>query len=390
MSVRVLPRTQAAEPVAPPRVRRWNERFARLRLPPLFVLIVVLPIALAAIYEFFIASPRYVSEARFIVRAPQQQTTVGLGGFLQSVGIGQSEDQAYAVHEYIMSREAIADLVKNHHFLEMLDRPGSDFVTKFPRPFEGRSMEALYAAYPRYVTVGHDSITGVSTLRVKLFRPQDAQEVANALLQGGEDLVNRLNDRAAADAVAQAQHELALSEDTVLQDQRNLTAFRNREGLVDPSRSSAAGLELVTKLTGEMQTLQAERAGLAATAPKDPQLPVLDSRIKGYQREIAAQNAAMAGETTSLAPKIGQYEDLTLQRDFADKLVANAAASLDEARQDARRKRLYLEPVVSPNLPDAATLPHRWASLGLVIVSAFIVYAMVALIIAAFQEHRQS
>jgi len=34
--------------------------------------------------------------------------------------------------------------------------------------------------------VGYDSTTGISTLRVEAFRPGDAHDIANALLDSGE------------------------------------------------------------------------------------------------------------------------------------------------------------------------------------------------------------
>ncbi|MBS4105025.1 hypothetical protein KFZ73_27795, partial [Tsukamurella paurometabola] len=40
------------------------------RAPWPFIVIVLIPTLLAAIYYLFIAAPRYVSEAQFIVRAP--------------------------------------------------------------------------------------------------------------------------------------------------------------------------------------------------------------------------------------------------------------------------------------------------------------------------------
>ncbi|MHB8530312.1 MAG: chain-length determining protein [Caulobacteraceae bacterium] len=390
MTVHVSPRPKLvdADLQTPPPVAEW--KLLLRRIPPLFLAVVVAPILAGAVYYLLIASPMYVSEARFIVRAPTQPQTVGLGCILQGVGIGQTEDQAFAVHEYIMSRDAIQDLQQRHNLRAVLARPGADFLERFPRPLESSSNEELYHAYPRFVKVGHDSTTGVSTLRVSLFRPADAQAVAAALLDGGEALVNRLNDRAAHDAVAESGKQVIEAEAAVGVAQRALTDFRNREHLIDPAKSSAADLELMTKLAGDLATLQAERSGLAATAPQDPQLPGLDSRIKGYERQIDAQNARMAGESGSLAPKISAYEQLVLQRDFAEKLLASATTSLESAREDARRKRLYLERVVNPNLPDAPLLPHRFASIGLIAVSALLAYGMIVLIGAGLKEHRQS
>ncbi len=55
------------------------------RLPIPFVVVVVFPTLIAAIYYLLIASPRYVSETQFVVRAANQSQTSSLGVALQGV-----------------------------------------------------------------------------------------------------------------------------------------------------------------------------------------------------------------------------------------------------------------------------------------------------------------
>jgi capsular polysaccharide transport system permease protein len=360
------------------------------RLPPLFLGIVVAPTIIASIYYLFIASPIYISQAQFVVRAASaQQTPTGLGAVLQGVGLGPAETDSFAVQDYIMSRDAISELEAHQHLREALAAPGSDFLSRFPRPFQRASFENLAQDYPRFVNVTYNSSTGISTLQVKAFRPQDAQQIASALLEGSEQIVNRLNDRADQDAVTETHKEIAEAEMQLAKAEQNLTAFRNRERLIDPTRSSAVNLELMGKLQGDIAALRAERAGIAAAAPKSPDLPGLDDRIRAYEQQADAQQAQMAGETGSLAPMIGEYERLTLERDFADKELATSAAAADQARLEARRKRLYLERIVNPNLADAAVEPHRTQALLTIVVSLLLAYGTVALILAGFREHRQ-
>lgn len=262
-------------------------------------------------------------------------------------------------------------------------------MARFPRPFESARFENLYKNYRRFVTVGYDANTGISTLRVEGFRPEDAREVADALLAGGEGLVNRLNDRAAADAVAEAGRQVVEAEAQSLKAQAALTTFRNRERMIDPDRTSAAGSDLIGKLEAQLVTMRAERAGLAASAPESPQLPVLDRRIAAFESQVQGERLRIAGEANSLAPKMGEYEQLLLQREFAVKSLTAAEAALESARIDARRKQLYLERVVNPNLPDRAEQPHRWMAVFMVAISTLLAYATLALVLAGLREHRQ-
>lgn len=365
------------------------------RIPFMFVAIVAFPTLIAIIYFTFIAAPLYVSDARFVVRSRSEGAPAGLGSVLQSVGqsfgvsFGQSATDAFEVQAYMASRDAAADLIRQHNLRVLLARHEADFWARFPRPFENNSFESLYKNYGRFVTVGYDQQTGISTLRVKAFRARDAQEIAEALLNGGEVLVNRLNDRSMADAVFQAQRQLMEAETRGVVAQATLTAFRNRERMIDPDKSAVGGLELTGKLETQLATLRAERAGLAASAPDSPQLSVLDKRITAFGSQLEMERSRIAGENDSLAPKVGEYERLTLERDLAVKTIESAVASLESARVDARRKQLYLERVVSPNAPDRAEQPQRLYSILTVFAVTLVTYGIIMLFLAGLREHRQ-
>jgi capsular polysaccharide transport system permease protein len=388
MTLRIDPTSSPQTP--PPAGESPVERVRSLiASAPLFIAVVVVPVVVSAIYFLLLASPIYISEARFIVRAPNEPQPAALSSVLQTTGLAQGATDAYAVHDYMLSRDAMTELARRHDLRAALGRPGSDFIKRFPRPFEKASNEHLFRAYKRFVSVGYDATTGVSTLRVEAFDPNDARRLAGALLDGGEQVINQLNDQAEQDAITRARQEVIGARLRVTEVQREMAGFRSRERLIDPLRSSNANLDLVSRLGGELASLRAERAGLAAAAPQSPQLPALDDRIRAYEREIENERSKAAGESNSLAPKISQYERLVLERDFAGETLTASLKSLETARLDAARKRLYLQRVVNPSLPDTAMAPHRWRSLLIVLLTSLLAYGALVLIRAGLREHQQ-
>ncbi|MBU1347608.1 MAG: chain-length determining protein [Alphaproteobacteria bacterium] len=358
------------------------------RIPAGLLAVVVLPTVLAAVYFLLIASPLYVSEARFIVRAAGQPPSA-FGVALQGVGLSAGQTDAFAVHEYITSADGLRDLQEKFDVSEVLSRPGADPLSRYPRIGENRSSEGLRMALKRFVTVGYDSTTGISTLRVEAFRPRDAQALASALLDGGEALVNRLNERSVLDAVADARlaRQNALAKLTAAQQQ--LTAFRNREEFIDTQSAVAENAQLVGQLNASLAELRAERSQLAAQAPQSPQLASLDARIAAYERQVQAERAKMAGGAGALAPRVGIYEELSFSRELATRELAAATTALLSAEQEARRQQVYLERIVSPSLPDSSTQPRRWLSILAVFATALLIYGLGWLIWAGLREHRQ-
>jgi BexC/CtrB/KpsE family polysaccharide export inner-membrane protein len=360
----------------------------------LFAVIVVLPTLLAAVYYLFIAAPMYESVAQFVVlqktevSTPQGQS----GGLLASMGLGGgSADQGreQEVIQYMKSRDAVAELDRAHNLRAMLDRPGADFWSRFPRPFEGTTFENLYDGFQRFLIAGLDPQTGIATMRVKAYTPEDARAIANSLLDGGEALVNTMNERSLADSVGQAERQVADAEKAAAKAQTELTVFRNRERLVDPDLATQSSQQLMVALQGQLASIKAQRSGLAASAPQNPQLPILDRSIAAYQAQIDAETARSAGEANSLAPKVGTYERLSLDQEIAGKSLAAAEEAAETARLEALRQQLYLERVVNPNLPDKAEQPKRMRNLFTVFLVSLVIYAAVSLLVAGFREHRQ-
>jgi capsular polysaccharide transport system permease protein len=359
------------------------------KLPMGFLIVVVAPTLLAMIYFFLIATPRYLSEARFIVRSPSQTQPTALGAALSGVGITSGATDAFAVHEYIDSRDGVRELNQIVDLRQVFGAGGADAFSRYPRPWEDRTDEGLYSAFRRFVTIGYDSQTGISTLKVEAFNPQDAKRVTEALLVGGERLVNRLNQRAAADAVTDALRAQTQAKDRLTIAQNNLASFRNNQRYIDPTRAATESSTLVVSLLETLANLRAERSQIATEAPQSPQLAALDNRIAAYDRQVAAERAKIAGTSGSLASQVGTYEDLTMAREFADRELTQATAALLTAEQDVRRQRLYLDRVVNPNLPDRADAPNRLLAVLTVLLSTLMIYGVGWLIWAGVREHGQ-
>jgi capsular polysaccharide transport system permease protein len=371
---------------------RMSARSWISRIPWLFTVVVIIPTLLGGLYYLFIAAPIYVSEAQFVAYEKNQAaTSAGLGSVLASVGVsaGQEEISAYEVRNYMLSRSAIVDLTRTAGLLQIVGRPEGDFLYRFPHLFAKPTVENLYKAYPHFVSVEYNLQTGISTLKVRAFRARDAHDLAEALLNRGEDWVSGLNERALHDALAQAQRQVTDAEASLVEAQAALTNYRNKERLIDPDKVAVSNLELLGRLETQVAMVRAQRAALAASAPQSPELPILDRQVSALTDQAEAERTRTAGEDNSLAPKVASYERLSLERDLSAKTLEAAVAELQEARMDARRQQMYIDRVVDPSFPDSAEEPHRLQMIFVIFVSSLVAYSVSSLVIAGLREHRQ-
>lgn len=324
------------------------------------VLLIVLPTLLSGFYFGLIAADRYVSEARFVVRKPSNPTR----GTAQTLSIddapkGLGGDDSYVVRDFLNSRDALGLLLDKTDFRAEVARAGNDWFWRFPGLLTGDSDEDLYRLYQSFVKIDYDTSTGVTSLDVQAFDPEEARRLAVVLMDGGEALLNRMNDRARADAIRVAEDEVARSKQRALDAQEQVTAFRSRESVIDPTQLSKTVLSTMTALSLQLVEDRAQLDVTMQASPRSPQIAPLRSQVKALQEQIEHERGTLAGDDRSLAPRIAEYERLTLRRTFAEKSFVSALNQLEAARLDTQRQQDYLERVVEPHAADEARYPWR-------------------------------
>jgi capsular polysaccharide transport system permease protein len=341
---------------------------------------------MAALYYGLWAAPRYVSEAQFLVARAGGGRSSGIDALLKSFGASQV-DETSIVTGYLLSRDAVRSLEAQLPLREIFSKPEADLFSRFPHFWRNDSFEQLFDYFLTRATVVPDPKTDLSVLRVQTFKPEDSQSIATALLGLAEQSVNDLNRRAEKDSLNLAWSELGRAEEKLVDAEQALTAFRTHEVLVDPTRTSAAVLETITKLTRDRVQTLAQRDQLLRSAPASPALQGLSAQADALQNQIDQERSKLAGSNGSLAPVVSDYERLSLMRNLAEKDVANAQAALEMARQEAQRQHLYIQVPIMPNLPDESTEPQRLRAIATVFVGGFAIFAFIWILIVGAGEH---
>ncbi|OYQ25126.1 hypothetical protein CHU93_14665 [Sandarakinorhabdus cyanobacteriorum] len=355
---------------------------------PLFWVTVLVPALLAGLYFGLLASDVYISESRFVVRSPEKPARSGLGMLLSTAGFSNASEEVRAAQGFIESRDALSSLER-----DALARKawGNDHISLFNR-FDpigiAGSFEELYLYYSGKVGAEYDTETGITTLTVRAFSPQDAQAINRRLLEGAEALVNRLNQRGQSDLVRYAEGEV---EDARIQ-ARNaalaLASYRNQSGVLDPERQGTVQLQMVSKLQDELIGARMQLLQLSEAAAQNPQIPLLKIRIAGLRKAIDEQIGQVAGNSKSLSATAVQYQRLQLQREYSDRRLAAALAALQDARNEARRQSAYVERVAQPSLPDAAMEPRRIRGFLATLTVGLVAWGILSMLLAGVREHK--
>jgi capsular polysaccharide transport system permease protein len=354
----------------------------------LFVAMVAAPTVVAVLYYGLVASGVYVSESRFLVRSPQHQTPSGLvGQLLQSSGISHSQDDTYAVRDYILSRDALKELDDKLNLRKSYSSSDVDILDRFPGLGWNRSFEKFYLYYGKHVGVEYDPVSSITVLTARAFTADDAHKINDLLLNISERLVNTLNDQSRRDLIGFADNEVKIASDKAKDASLALLSYRSRQEVFEPDKQAAIQLEGVAKIQQELIATEMELAQIKKLSPDNPQIGALNNRAASLRDAISAEAAKVTSSHGSFSARAPNFERLALDVQFADKQLGVALAELESARAEALQKQLYLERLVQPSLPDKAMEPKRTRSVLIVFVLSLISWAVVSILIASVREH---
>ena len=207
------------------------------------------------------------------------------------------------------------------------------------------------------------------------------------MLDLSENLVNRLNARAQSKGIAEAQKQVDLATQRAKAARVALAEYRNAQALIDPSKQAVGVLEIANTMIGERAALQAQLDLMERLTPRNPSIPALRNRINAISVQIASQDSRVVGNGSGIASKLGGYENLLVEQEFATQSLNAANAALVQARSEAQRQQYYLERVVDPNTPDKPLLPKRFINVLVVFAAATCLYFIAWMFMIGILEH---
>ena len=356
-----------------------------------FWLFFVIPMALGVYYYSVVASPQYEATAHFTIEKTGQASSSPLGFLTGIAGPTSSTRDALIIKDFIESREVIERTKGELDLREIYAREDKDFLSRLEA---NASIEELIAYWKEKVNIEFESNSGIATLSVMAFEPQDTLKIIKAILKESEDLVNSLSEKSRQDSLKFARAELTRAEDKLKQARQKLLGFVDTEKALNPEKNVEASLSLVASLQGELATSEAELDTLRKSLHDNtPKVRTASNKVSALKRQITKAQSKINRSTSnkknakSMSAIIANREALMTEQGFAEKAYASALLNLENARISATQNQRYLTVIVQPQLPEKAakpSLPHDYIVLFL---SCLLLWGILGLIIASIRDH---
>lgn len=349
--------------------------------------VVGIPTLVSAIHFGIIASDIYVSEASFAIRSAKTTAQpTGLSSLLTSSIVSGGSQDSLLVAEYVHSHDMIKELQERIDLRKHFTDSNIDFLARLD---SDATEEDMREHFRQHVRVTRDSASDVLTLSVRSFDAKVSENIARNIIEISESLINDISGRMEADALLAANTEVNLAVQRVNATSAALTEFRSSNVSMNPIMEAEALFGVVSALEERITGTEAELAEKTAYMREDsPEVTALTNRLNALKKQRAVEKNRLLGDGVGESSDlIGDYQPLEVARELAQQQYASALGSLELARIEAQRKKMYLVTFIDPNLPDEAVEPRRLKSVLTVALFSFIIYLIGGLMWSALKDH---
>lgn len=350
--------------------------------------IAALLIALAASYWLFVASNRYVSEARVVLERSDLAAAQSID-FAALVGAPSAHNRSdqLLLRDHLMSvdmtRKLEARLGLRAHFSGNGDWLSRLWLADAP-------VEWLHRYLRSRISVELDEYSGVLVISAQAYTPRLAQAITQAMVAEGERHMNAIGHQLAREQVRFLEQQVEELGARAQESRAALLAYQNSKGLASPQATAENLATIVARLEGQLAELQTRRTGLTAYLQQQaPQLVEVNMQIAAVDHQLRLERGRLAApQGSTLNQAVEEYQRLQFDADFAHKVLEAALASLQRGRADAVRTLKQVQVLQSPHLPEFAMQPRRLYNTAVCAIALLLLAGVLQLLLGIVREHQ--
>jgi capsular polysaccharide transport system permease protein len=364
-----------------------------------FILAVWLPFLVFSFYQILIASPRFESQAKIIVKEPNGMATLDPAMALMS-GFGMSSATADTelVKAFIYSNNMLDYLEQKVSISEHYSDSEFDF---FSRLSGNASSEDKLNYYLKRVQVDINDKSQVISIHAQAFTPEFSLKLNQNIVERAEWYINEIGHNLSKAQLEFVQQEHEIVNQKLKTAKSQLLSFQRRYDLLDPVAEGMAMQQITFKLEGEIASKNAQLSALRSSMSDDaPMVMQTNAELSSLMQQLNSQRNRLTDKATqtnaeaqipgnlSVGEILASYSNFKINLELALQSYTSSQISLEKSRIEAYRQLKFLVVVESATLPDDASYPKIFYNLVLLLCVLLMVFGIGKIILATVKELR--
>jgi capsular polysaccharide transport system permease protein len=347
---------------------------------------IILLILCFSVYQGWIATDRYVSEANVVLESPQiAPPTLDVGTLFG--GSNPSRGDMLLLRDHLLSFDMLRKVESALPFREHYSNRTIDLFSRLDAL--DLPQEEIHEYYLERVSVELDDYAQVLRVKVQAFSPEMAHSIATLLLKEGEAHMNAMGQRLAAEQVRFLELQVRALFERFEAARQDLIDHQNIHGLVSPVGTVESISAVVASMEGQLANLKAERSALASFQRENsPELVKVEAAIRSLSEQIELERARLAQRSGGALNTVSaEYQSLELKAQFAQESYSSVLSALEGTRIEAARKLKQVSVLQSPTLPEYPIEPARLYNSVVFSVVALFVGLILQMLVLVVRDH---
>lgn len=341
---------------------------------------------ISLIYFVFLASPRYESTA--VLGVKSTSTSTDTSSLIPIIGLTSSskEDLMY-LKEYINSYDMLTILQKDIDIKSMY-KGKIDYELLFK---DLDIKEDFLKYYQSRIKIVYDDLTGLLSVSVSAFNPEDAKKIADTILKESENFINEISHKIAREQMNFAKEELEKASLELSNIQKEINEFQNSNSMLDPITQAKTQSAIKTQIEEKIIAKEVELATLNSYLNANtPQVKALKSEINALKSQLKKESDKLTSKDKNdkLNYLAIDFSNLSFKLKFAEDAYKLALASYEKSRLEANKKLKQVIIISSPILSEIAVYPNVIYDVFSVFFILTLIFGIIKFTYSIIEEHR--
>ncbi|MFT4942193.1 MAG: capsular polysaccharide transport system permease protein [Paraglaciecola sp.] len=374
-----------------------HPQMAKFKRP--FAMLVLLPFVLFTFYQVILASPRYESHAKLIVKEPNGMATLDPAmAIMSGFGVSSGNSDTELVKAFIYSTDMLSYIDQELSISEHFSSSEYDF---FSRLSSDASNEDKLSYFQDRVLVEIDDKSQIVSVFVQAFTPEFSHLISKTIVARAEWFINEIGHTLAKEQLKFVQQEHALVEKRLQTVKTELLSFQRRHDLLDPQAEGMALQQIAYQLEGQIAVKRTELRTLRSSMSENaPQVINVAAQLKSMTQQLENERGRLTDQSASedMLPEdeknlsvseiMARFSDFQINLELALQAYTSSQVSLEKSRIEAYRQLKYLVTVESPTEPQDAKYPEVFYNTSLFLAVTLMLFGIGRIVIATVTELR--
>ncbi|WP_274968195.1 hypothetical protein, partial [Succinimonas amylolytica] len=354
---------------------------------------IFMPAVLVFLYTIFFYDSMYIASSTFTIKSNGNEKVNELASQVSFFGGGDNKE-LYTASAYVLSLDMFYELDANLNLIEHYST--HDIVSSLS---ENPTQSEIENYWKSVIEVKVDTESELMQLQVRSYSPEFSQKLSQAILSELDIFINKMNDKITQDSIKLASIEVEKAKQDIETISERIRKFRDQNTFIDPSSEATNLLSIISNLENIITQSKAELAQKRAYLREDSvdvislknKISSLEQEVSSLRSRIARNNVGVSSDNgslgTVLSRTLSEFEQLNLEYQFAQKVLAAALNNLETTRQHSLSKSKYLVTIDNPKVPDEALWPRPFFATIITFVVTIFLLSAVSLLISAIKEH---